>query len=349
MDLSNKTIWQQACGDTDRNYSKVCLDWDVILNGPGIHGKTPDTNKKLRNLGFSSRKVTDLNRFALEMKDGDLVVLRLGTGLIHGIGVIVGDYQWLDIFGDIDGWDLQHVRRVKWLKKFYSPIEFDTYTLKQGDTTQILDSDTINDWIQSLDISEEEMNRELVQLPTDIDYSEVSHEDISEFLFAEGVASNSINRLTEEIDELQRIAKWYQNHTIPSEHETVAYLVAPLLRALGWTPQKMAVEWNRVDVALFKSLPREDQNLTIVVEAKKKGYSCLTARSQAESYAINRSGCDRLIVTDGLRYGIYFKKDDDFNLYAYMNLTNLRSSHPIYKCRGTQHALLAITPEWNPN
>ena len=78
MNLNNRTIWQQACGDTDRNYSKVCLDWDVILNGPGKHGKTPDTNKELRSLGFSSRKVTDLNRFALEMKDGDLVVLRLG-------------------------------------------------------------------------------------------------------------------------------------------------------------------------------------------------------------------------------------------------------------------------------
>ncbi len=41
MDLQNKKIWQQACGDTDRNYSDVCLEWDVILNGPGYAGEYP--------------------------------------------------------------------------------------------------------------------------------------------------------------------------------------------------------------------------------------------------------------------------------------------------------------------
>ena len=79
------------------------------------------------------------------------------------------------------------------------------------------------------------------------------------------------------IDELVRIAKWYQKDNQkdnnPSEFETVAYLAVPLLRALGWTPQKMAIEWNNVDIALFNQLPREDKNLNVVVEAKKKGNS----------------------------------------------------------------------------
>lgn len=69
-----------------------------------------------------------------------------------------------------------------------------------------------------------------------------------------------------------RIAGWYGRTEIqPSERETVAYLVVPLLRSLGWTPQRMAIEWNRIDVALFDALPRQDDNLVAAVEAKKNG------------------------------------------------------------------------------
>ena len=71
----------------------------------------------------------------------------------------------------------------------------------------------------------------------------------------------------------------------PSEFETVAYLVVPLLRHLGWTPQRMAVEWNRIDVALFDAMPRANDNLAVAVEAKKRDDSCLSARGQAEGYA----------------------------------------------------------------
>jgi hypothetical protein len=69
----------------------------------------------------------------------------------------------------------------------------------------------------------------------------------------------------------------------------------------------MAVEWNSVDVALFERLPRSDATLQVVVEAKKMENSCLTAKTQAASYAECRGGCRRLIVTDGLRYGVYVR------------------------------------------
>ena len=51
----------------------------------------------------------------------------------------------------------------------------------------------------------------------------------------------------------------------------------PLLRALVWTPQRMAVEWNYVDLALFDRLPRSDQSLRVVVEAKKMDNACLSS------------------------------------------------------------------------
>jgi len=348
MDTSKKNIWQQACGDTDRNYSDICLKWDVILNGPGYAGPYPECDDKLRKDNCSSRKVTDLKRFAVDMKDGDIVVLRLGTSNVFGVGEIVGHYEWLEEFSDIDGWDLQHVRRVKWLWKYKNnPQTFPTYSLKQGDTTQILDpSSVVINWLNNLKIEKSGYERELIALPKSSD-SEVKFDEISEYLFDQGVSSNSIESLITEIGELIRIAKWYKKFSDPSEFETVTYLVVPLLRALGWTPQKMAIEWHTVDVALFCQLPREDKNLNIVVEAKKKGNSCLSAKSQAQSYAQGKSNCNRLIVTDGLRYGIYLKNDKSFKLHSYFNLTALKNDYPVYGCQGIQEALRTMTPEWN--
>ncbi|MGH7493127.1 MAG: hypothetical protein ACREOO_12110 [bacterium] len=153
--------------------------------------------------------------------------------------------------------------------------------------------------------------------------------DISEHLFDQGIAASSIDALIAQMDELVRIANWYRRtRGSASESETIAYLVVPLLRTLGWTPQKMAVEWNKVDVALFDQMPREDSHLVTTVEVKQIGYSCLSARSQAESYAEQkgRERCRRLIVTDGLRYGVYVRepgKKFPKNPQAYLNLTRM--------------------------
>ncbi|GAA4839574.1 hypothetical protein [Algivirga pacifica] len=343
MNIENKKIWQQASGDTDRNYSKICLKWDVILNGPGYAGKYPDCNDILKKHGWTSRKRTDIRRFAEQMNEGDIVILRLGTKKILGVGEIVGEYEWLECFGDIDGWDLQHVRRVRWL---WTGIKyFETYALKQGDTTQEMTSDVVKAWLKELDIPIEKLNRKIPELPQA--GKTITQNQIAEYLFAQGVSSNSIEILTREFEELRRIAKWYLNSKeAPSEFETITYLIVPILRALGWTPQKMAIEWNKVDIALFDQLPRKDNNLSIVVEAKKKGNSCLSAKGQAQGYAEGKSNCQRLIVTDGLRYGIYIKNDNEYVLKAYFNLNDLRESYPIYECSGIKEALRIITPEW---
>jgi hypothetical protein len=351
MDIAGKTIWQQAAGDTDRNYTELCLRWGVILNGPGYAGPWPDCEKPLRDNKWSSRKVTDLRRFAEEMKDGDLVVLRIGTSTVLGVGQIVGSYEWCNEFGDIDGWDLQHVRRVRWIwMDRNNPKTFDTYALKQGDTTQRLNEGPVTEWLSNLQVPNDSIPHPLIDLPTQGSPNDITVTKISEFLFDHGVASASITNLLNEIGELTRIAKWYQRSGKPSEHETVAYLVVPLLRALGWTPQRMAVEWNHVDVALFEQLPRSDETLRVVVEAKKMDNSCLTAISQAMSYAEGKTGCHRLIVTDGLRYGVYTRTAlEPFHLYAYLNLTRLRHDYPIYECKGAEEALLAMAPEWKSN
>lgn len=348
MNIDGLTIWQQAAGDTERDYVDICIRWGVILNGPGHAGPWPDCEHKLRGNDWSARKMTDLRRFAVTMQCGDLVVLRIGTANVLAVGQVVGLYEWHDDFGDLDGWDLQHIRRVRWLWSDVSkPKVFDTYALKQGDTTQLLSVGAVTEWLKTLSVTEETFGRPLPDLPSESQAGEITLVEISDFLFDQGVASTSITKLLDEVGELTRIAKWYRRSDPPSEHETVAYLVVPLLRALGWTPQRMAVEWNRVDVALFDRLPRGDDTLQIVVEAKKMGNSCLSAKSQAMSYANGKSGCHRLIVTDGLRYGVYTRGDDgQFHLYAYLNLARLMRYYPTLECQGAEKALLSMAPEW---
>ncbi|OIJ17343.1 hypothetical protein BKP37_02225 [Anaerobacillus alkalilacustris] len=349
MDIFNRTYWQQGGGDGDRVYCDICFQYGVILNGPGYAGKLNiNVKKKMLSDGISPRKVSDLQRFCFEMQEGDIVVLRVGTKEIHGVGVIVGEYEWNNIFSDVDGWDMQHCRRVRWLWKAEGKTkakEFPVYTLKQGDTTQKLTSDDVKDWIDSLGL---DLKKE-VKIPVlpDENTEETSIEDISDYLYEKGVAGNSIKTLVDVIDDLHMIAKWYKRTPAPSEFETEAYLIIPLLRALGWTPQKMAIEWNRVDIALFDKLPREDANLIAVVEAKRKGNSCLTAFSQAEDYSKNKSRCNRLIVTDGLRYGVFIKDGDVYIRHAYMNLTEFKGKYEIYECAGIKEALWAMTPDWH--
>ena len=109
--------------------------------------------------------------------------------------------------------------------------------------------------------------------------------------------------------------------------------MVPLLRVLGWTPQRIGLEFNRVDAALFTRLPRQDENLAVVVEVKKVHEACLPAISQAREYAINYPKCTRIIITDGLRYWIYVRNGDTWpdepKPYAYLNV-NRQEAHILF-------------------
>ena len=232
MDIEGKTIWQHAAGDKNRDYVDICLRWNVILMGPSSAGSWPRCRNKLLEYR-SQRKVTNIQRFCEDMMAGDIVVLKLGTDLVYAVGQIVGDYEYCKEFNDIDGWDIGHVRRVHWLwESKNTPQEFDTYTLKKGDTTQPLDSDVVINWLKSLEISNDQWTNGLPELPKSVGGLKINR--ISEYLFDKGVASDSISSLIAQIDEFIRIANWYfRSGEKISEQETVCYLVVPLLRALG--------------------------------------------------------------------------------------------------------------------
>ena len=115
-----KTIWQQAAGNNSQNnHAKLCLERNVILHGPGRHGKWPDCREVLRDNDCRPGTLDSLRRFCVDMQRGDLVVLRQSC-LAHGIAIVVGGYEWKEEFGHVPSngdWDLEHTRRVCWIWK----------------------------------------------------------------------------------------------------------------------------------------------------------------------------------------------------------------------------------------
>ena len=103
----------------------------------------------------------------------------------------------------------------------------------------------------------------------------------------------------------------------------IAHFVVPFLRALGWPPEMTAVEWRRIDVALFDALPRTPKHCRFVIEAKRLGTGLEGARQQAKGYT-TRIGVPRdVVVTDGFRYRV-FDPERNFEPSAYANLARLK-------------------------
>jgi len=346
MDLEGKTLWQVGAGDTDRSYGHICTEFDVMVAGPGEPG--PFEEPKYRHLGDIRNS---LRRFCKEARRGDLVLLRIGTGVVLAVGEVAEDEaSWLEAFSDIDGWDLQHVRRVRWFD--HTKKEFPPKTLGgQVRTFAEVNVQVVRDWVKGLDVSEGERFRELKSLP--VSGACLNAVELGRRLFIEGLPSDHVDKLMATFASLERIASWYRNETKrpegrPSEQETVCYLVIPLLLSLGWSQQTAAVQWRYVDVALFGGMPPADSTLACVVEAKLLGRSVFSPTGQARDYAIKpgREACDRLIVTDGIRYALHRRSGEAFRLEAYLNILNMRDDYPVLGCAGAVQAVLGMSNAW---
>jgi hypothetical protein len=105
----------------------------------------------------------------------------------------------------------------------------------------------------------------------------------------------------------------------------IAHYAIPLLRALGWPPENIAVQWRSIDICVFRALPRIPANIEFIVEAKRLGEGVEGALAQAQGYASALEVTCDLVVTDGLRYRLY-DGPSGFQPAAYANLTRLKQS-----------------------
>ena len=120
---------------------------------------------------------------------------------------------------------------------------------------------------------------------------------------------------------------WSDAHfgELPREDEMLVHFVVPLLRQLGWPPERIAIKWRNADVTTFRTLPRLPQNVHLLFEAKRLGEGIEFALDQARGYLDALGVMRDVIVTDGIRYR-YYEAARDFAPTAYANLANLKQS-----------------------
>lgn len=305
-----RRVWQIGAGEANRSYADTFLNHGVALIGPGDPGPwSADRYAKVKGARF-------VRSFATRLQKRDIVLLREGRSTIRAIGMVACGYEHLPVFDDVNGWDLQHCRRVRWFN-LPEPYDFRTPVfganpsrlarvykdeVKQHAIRFVASPPT--EWQDGVlpDLPEEEADLEKADIPADL----------------RGV-----------IREMQNLADHYWNSAAtsgwPEERETVAHLVIPFLRALGWSPERIAVEWRKIDLCLFGSLPRSRANCRFVIEAKRLAHGLQGGFGQAREY-LAELGVERdVIVTDGLRYRMY-DAGDDFAPVAYANLRRLKRS-----------------------
>ena len=302
------SIWQVSAGPAARSYADQFLNHGVALIGPGDAGPwRPDRSGEEFEGGF-------VRRFAAELRTGDVLLLRTGLSTIRAVGLVASDYQYLRQFDDVNGWDLQHGRRVRWCP-LPEPYDFGERVfganpprLSRVQVAGIVEyanrfvRSSPADWQAGALPSLPEEEAELEAPPTEFQEIVAQVHDLSRIYW-------DVNAFGER----------------PMEDELVAHHVVPFLRALGWPVERIAMKWRNIDLCVFSALPRIPEHCHYLIEAKRLGAGVEGALEQATGYvsALGVS-CD-VVVTDGIRYRMY-EASKDFAPVAYANLARLKQS-----------------------
>jgi len=300
-------VWQIGGGSTGRSCAKVFLKYGVGLIGPGDPGPWKGNYRK-------DRSTRHIRQFADEAKKGDIIILRQGRSKILAVGIIASDYQYLDQFEDVDGWDLQHARRVRWFA-LSEPYDFKApiFGATPGRFSGVAKSAVI-DFARSI-IASPPSDWQTAKLPG----LPEQEEDLD--MAPPGVMS--VIASAKDIVPLYWTPSKFGE--LPTEDELVAHFTIPLLKLLGWPSELIAIKWRYVDISLFNSLPRCPENCSFIIEAKRFDTGFGAALKQARGY-LKALGISRnVLITDGIRYRLY-AHEKGFAPVAYANLARPKKS-----------------------
>jgi hypothetical protein len=307
MAAAARAVWQVSGGPVSRSYANIFLSYGIALIGPGDAG--PWSRERYAD-DFALQGF--VGRFAEEISIGDVFLLRTGVATISAVGIVASNYLYLEQFDDVNGWDLQHARRVRWCRLAHEHT-FSTQVFGASPTrcSRVLQK-------EALDFAERFLNSppthwQTAPLPG-LPAEEPPLEEVPRAL--QGIVAQAAD-LVPLLQDRRAFGE------PPSEDELIVHFVVPFLRALGWPPERIAVQWRRTDVALFGSLPRTPENCHLVIEAKRLGAGVEGALEQAKGYVEALGVPCNVVVTDGVRYRMY-AGGRGFEPVAYANLARLK-------------------------
>jgi len=303
---SSHAVWQISGGPALRAYAEVFLRHGVALIGPGDAGRWAPEREDDEFEGSFVR------RFASEAAAGDVFLLRTGLATITAVGLVASDYLYVNAFDDVNGWDLQHARRVRWCRL---PAEYafgsTIFGANPPRCSRVWNAEVV-DFAERF-LKSAPTHWQTAPLP-ELPAEEPPLDQVPGAL--QGIVAQAADLVP-----LLQDGQAFGEH--PSEDELIAHFVVPFLRALGWPPERIAVKWRHIDVAVFRALPRTPENCHLVIEAKRFGAGVEGALNQAKGY-VEALGLPRdVIVTDGIRYRMY-AGERGFAPVAYANLARLK-------------------------
>src|SRR5262249_3344064 len=158
-------------------------------------------------------------------------------------------------FDDVNGWDLQHARRIRWcLLPADHTFDGSVFGANPPRYSRVWDERAL-DYVERF-LRSPPTRWQTAGLPP-LPEAEPPLDSVPEPI-AELVAEAA------DLVPLAQHAKTFGD--LPSEDELIAHFVVPFLRALGWPLERIAVQWRRVDVALFRALPRVPETCQLVIE-----------------------------------------------------------------------------------
>jgi len=310
MDIkhSKPSVWQLSGGQPTRPFVDLFTKYRVGLIGPGDAGAWHPGRSDDEFEGSFVR------RFAEELQVGDVILMRIGISTIVAVGIVASEYIYLNQFDDVNGWDLQHTRRVRWslLPQPYM-FERNVFGANPPRISKIWENDAVDYALRF--INSPPIDWQIAPLP-ELPEEEESLKEIP-------LALQDIVARAQDMVPLFSERQVFGD--LPAEDELVSHFVVPFMIALGWPPERIAVKWHYIDVAVFKALPRIPENCLFVIEAKRLGAGVEGALEQAKGYINSVNLKSDVVVTDGIRYRMYSYKKD-FTPVAYANLNRLKQS-----------------------
>jgi hypothetical protein len=349
------SVWQIAAGDGGRDYSELCIKHDVMMMGPGDPGDFRDKRSDYSRLTGQRRGA--INSLCYEMQTNDVVLLRRGYRIV-AIGVVPeNQYAWDGRFDDVYGWDLQHIQRVCWQEN----LAHDLAAIQKSQELfngrkQIVTFPRVHDAgiLKHISaIAGRCLVRELRDLPAEPG-KELSEEDVGEGLFSYGLSQKSVEAVLSAFHRQRRLLNWYRQHgeasSRPTEHEVVAHMVLPMLLALGWSEQLLAVEWKKVDLAAFRTTPTTAEECVMLCEAKGMWDGLQGTLQQAQDYVTKLilKSCRRILLTQGGRFYVYTREGAGKWSQVpsgYFNVDRLRSQYVIPAKTAAIATIMSLTPQ----
>jgi hypothetical protein len=246
---------------------------------------------------------------------------------------------------------LGHCRRVIW-----APEQCDLGKLagvfkkvtQMPSFTQVRKSDIL-EMVYAVDNSCFE--RTLKQMPV-IDSSIYTEEELGISLFSAGISNKNIDDILRSLQQAGRLCAWYWSSPgrKPSENEVISHIILPLFLGLGWSHQQMAVEWNNMDMAFFKTTPTTNDSCVMVLESKGLGQALGNVLVQPINYVKKNQlkNVKYILITDGENLFVYGKAGEKWDITSnpigYISVSSLQREYILPKGTNLVDTLVMLNP-----